>query len=295
LEIEAMPNTRLTHALLASALLLVTPPLLATPTAGGPPVAAAERLEASPRHGEWVGLPGAAERTLHLWVSYPEVPSRAPAVLVIHENRGLTDWVRGVADRLAEEGFVAIAPDLLSGTGPEGGRTRDFPSEDAAREGISRLPPAQVLADLDAAASYALGLPAADGTLSVAGFCWGASRAFEFANHRPGLAATYVFYGTGPAEPEAVSGIDAPVFAFYGGDDARVNATVPRTAELMAAAGKPFAAVTYEGAGHAFLRTGAGADASPANRQAHDQAWPRWLELLRRHQGPGARPPQRPR
>jgi carboxymethylenebutenolidase len=242
----------------------------------------AERLESSPRHGEWVAIPSAEGRTLHAWVVYPETPDPAPAVLVIHENRGLDDWARSVADRLAEQGFVAIAPDLLSGMAPGGGRSRDFPNTDAAREGISRLPREQVLADLDAAADYALELPAASGQLSVAGFCWGGARAWDFAAHRPGLAASYVFYGSGPDSPEGVASIDAPVYGFYGGDDARVNATVPRTQELMAEADKTFEAVTYPGAGHAFLRTGELADASEANRTAHDQAWERWIELVPR-------------
>lgn len=240
----------------------------------------AGRLETTPRHQEWIQI-ARAGRTLHAWVSYPEVSSRAPAVLVIHENRGLTDWERGVADQLAEKGFIAIAPDMLSGMGPAGGKASDFPSLDAAREAISRLPADQVMADLNAAADHVLSLPSSNGTLSVAGFCWGGSRSFQFANQRPGLEASFVFYGTGPQEPAGVAGITAPVYGFYGGNDARVNATIARTEELMATAGKRFQKAIYEGAGHAFMRAGEAADASPENRRAREQAWVRWLELLR--------------
>lgn len=253
---------------------------VSTPPATEPSTPGA-RLESTPRHGEWVQI-GRDGRTLHAWVTYPEVATKAPAVLVIHENRGLTDWVRSVADRLSQEGFIAIAPDLLSGMAPDGGRTSDFPTQDAAREAISKLTPAQVAADLQAAADYVVKLPAANGHLSVAGFCWGGARTWEFANARRGLDGAYVFYGTGPQEAAGVANIDAPVFGFYGGNDARVNATIARSEELMRAVGKRFEPVIYEGAGHAFMRLGEEANATEANRKAREQAWARWLGLLQR-------------
>jgi carboxymethylenebutenolidase len=153
---------------------------------------------------------------------------------------------------------------------------------DAAREAIGKLPPAQVMADLNAAAEYSRKIPAASGTFYVAGFCWGGARTWLFANQRKDLAASFVFYGTGPQESEGVAGVKAPVYGFYGGNDARVNATIPKTQELMSAAGKSFDPVTFDGAGHAFMRSGMAADANEANKQAHDQAWKRWLQLLRR-------------
>src|SRR5919106_1265878 len=158
-----------------------------------------ERLETTPRHDEWVRIEHGG-RTLHAYVTYPQVSQRAPAILVIHENRGLTDWVRSVADRLSENGFMAIAPDFLSGMAPDGGRTSGFASQDAAREAISALPPAQVMADLQAAADYVTKLPAADGSLRVIGFCWGGARTFDFAAAREGLVASFLFYGTGPQD-----------------------------------------------------------------------------------------------
>lgn len=237
------------------------------------------RLESMPRHDEWVQIDSAG-RKLHAYVVYPEVSRRAGAVLVIHENRGLTDWVRTVADQLAERGYIAIAPDFLSGSAPGGGRTSDFPSEDAAREGISKLPPSQVLADMQNAAAYVRTLPAANGKLGVAGFCWGGARTWEAANTIENLTAAYVFYGTGPSTDAGVTGIEAPVYGFYGGDDARVNATIDPTKALMTKHGKTFEPVIYPGAGHAYMRSGEAPDATPANKEAHDASWERWLRLL---------------
>jgi carboxymethylenebutenolidase len=190
------------------------------------------RLESTPRHDEWVTIDSAG-RQLHAYVVYPQSSKKAGAVMVIHENRGLTDWVRTVADHLAEKGYLAIAPDLLSGAAPNGGRTSDFPTSDAAREAISRLPRPQVLADLAATASYIRTLPSANGKLAVAGFCWGGSRTWDTANTVDGVTIAFPFYGTGPTSDEGVTGIEAPVHGFYGGDDARVNATIEPTQALM--------------------------------------------------------------
>jgi carboxymethylenebutenolidase len=257
--------------LLCAALLLFATACNTTP-------AVDNRLENSPRHDEWVQLDSNG-RKLHAYVVYPQVSTKAPAILVIHENRGLTDWVRTVADRLAENGYIAIAPDLLSGSGPNGGKTSDFPSEDAAREAISKLQPANVINDLQAAASYVRKLPSANGKLSVAGFCWGGSRTWDAANAIDDLTAAYVFYGTGPSSEAGVSGIEAPVYGFFGGDDARVNATIDATRAFMTQHGKRFEPVIYPGAGHAFMRLGEADDATDANRNAHDEAWKRWIGL----------------
>ena len=238
------------------------------------------RLETTPRHDEWVTIESAG-RPLHAYVVYPQSSRKSGAVVVIHENRGLTDWVRTVADRLAERGYLAIAPDLLSGSAPNGGRTSDFPTSDAAREAISKLPRAQVLADLAATANYVRTLPSANGKLAVAGFCWGGSRTWDAANTIDRVAVAFPFYGTGPSTDEGVTGIEAPVYGFYGGDDARVNATIEPTKALMQKHGKTFEPVIYEGAGHAFMRLGEESETSDANRRARDEAWVRWLTLLR--------------
>ena len=237
------------------------------------------RLETTPRHDEWVTIESAG-RPLHAYVVYPQSSRKSGAVLVIHENRGLTDWVRTVADRLAERGYLAIAPDFLSGSAPNGGRTSDFPTSDAAREAISKLPRQQVLSDLAAAARYVRTLPSANGKLAVAGFCWGGSRTWDAANTVDDVAAAFPFYGSGPATDAGVTGIEAPVYGFYGGDDARVNATIDATRALMDRHGKKFEPVIYEGAGHAFMRLGEEENPTEANRKARSEAWTRWLTLL---------------
>ncbi len=238
-----------------------------------------ERLERSPRHHEWVVIPQ-GDRKVHAYLAYPETEDAVLSVVVIHENRGLNDWVRSVADQLAEAGYLAIAPDLLSGMGPEGGKTSDFPDSDAAREAIYRLSPDQVTADLNAVADYVAALPAANGNVVVGGFCWGGSQTFRLATNRSSLKAAYVFYGTGPDDPEAVARINAPVYGFYGGTDNRVNASIPRSTTLMEDAGKSYEPVVYEGAGHGFMRRGATAEADDPNAKAHAAAWERWLTLL---------------
>lgn len=254
--------------------------LLLTACATAPPPQQQSRLETTPRHDEWVTIQSAG-RPLHAYVVYPQVRNKAAAIMVIHENRGLTDWVRTVADRLAERGYIAIAPDLLSGSAPGGGRTSDFPTSDAAREAISKLPREQVLADLAATAQYVRTLPAANGKLAVAGFCWGGSRTWDAANTIENVSVAFPFYGTGPATDAGVQGIEAPVYGFYGGDDARVNATIEPTRALMEKHGKKFVPVIYEGAGHAFMRLGDEANPTEANRRARDEAWTTWLARLR--------------
>src|SRR5882724_8059911 len=147
-----------------------------------------KRLDNSPRHHEWVKVKQ-GDRTVHCFVVYPEVKDKATAVLVIHENKGLTDWVRGVADQLAEAGYVAIAPDLLSGMAPGGGNTADIKSADDATKVLYQLKPEQVTADLNAVADHILKDKACNGKLTVAGFCWGGGQSFRFATNRSDLKA----------------------------------------------------------------------------------------------------------
>jgi carboxymethylenebutenolidase len=248
------------------------------------PVAAQDwakaRLEKSPRHGEWVKVKH-GEREVTSFVVYPEVKDKAPAVVVIHEIFGLTDWVRGVADQLAEAGYIAITPDLLSGAGPKGGGTDSFSGE-TIRKAIMSLPPNQVTADLDACVDYVSKLPACNGKVAVAGFCWGGGQAFRFATNNKNVKAAFVFYGGGPEKPEDVARITAPVYGFYGGNDARVNMTIPTTTELMKTAKKTYEPVTYDGAGHGFMRTGEAPDAKEPDKKARDAAWARWKELLKK-------------
>ncbi len=235
--------------------------------------------QSAPGEGAWTDI-RRGDRQVRTWVALPEGDGTAPAIIVIHQNRGISDWVRSVADRLARAGYIAAAPDLLSGMAPGGGNTADFADSDAAREGIYVLPPEQVTGDLHAVADHLMGLPRSDGSVSVSGFCWGGSQTFRFATSRPDLEAAYVFYGTGPDDPEAIARVGARVYGFYGGVDNRVNATIERSSALMATAGKSYDPVIYEGAGHGFMSRGEGAQAGDPNRTAMEAAWERWLRLL---------------
>jgi carboxymethylenebutenolidase len=238
---------------------------------------AAAKLEKSPRHREWVKVKYDG-RVVDTLVVYPEAKSKRPVVLVIHEIFGLTDWAQLVADEIAEQGYIAVEPDLLSGMGPHGGRTTSFTQEQAI-EAVSGLNPQQITGDLNAAADYALKLPSANGKLFVVGFCWGGGQSFRYATNRRGLSAAFVFYGT-PPPAEAMRRIMAPVYGFYGGEDERVSATVPETIQEMKAAGKHYESVIYKGAGHGFMRAGEAPDASAGNAAARKQAWVRWKVLL---------------
>lgn len=243
-------------------------------------LAQSDRLENSPRHLEYVTVKS-GDREIKCFVAYPEVKEKATAVVVIHEIFGLTDWVRGVTDQLAERGFIAIAPDLLSGMGPDGGGTAEIGSGDAVRKAIQSLPPDQVTADLNATVDYVSKLPAANGKVAVGGFCWGGGQTFRFATNNDDIKAAFVFYGSGPDSAEAIEKIKAPVYGFYGSNDARVNATIRKSEELMKKAGKTYEPVIYEGAGHGFMRAGEAPDAMEANKKAREQAWERWTELLK--------------
>lgn len=234
-------------------------------------------LAKSPRHGEWVTVKHDG-RTVDTFVVYPEVKDKRPVVLVIHEIFGMSDWVQELADEVAAAGYIAVAPDLLSGMGPNGGRSSSF-AEGKTMEAVSKLPPDQVTADLNAAADYAKKIPASNGKLYVAGFCWGGGQSFRFATNRADLSAAFVFYGP-PPEKDAMAKINAPIYGFYAGDDARIGATVPGTIEAMKAAGKKYEPVTYDGAGHGFMRAGEAPDASAANKKARDESWVRWKSLL---------------
>jgi carboxymethylenebutenolidase len=236
------------------------------------------RLDASPRHHEYVPLKH-GDRIVQAFVVYPEVKSKAPVVVLIHEIFGLTDWAKEMADELAAQGFIVIAPDLLSGFGPNGGGSSEFPGQDAAVKAVSELDPAVVTADLNAAADYGKHLAAANGKLAVTGFCWGGGKSFAFATQRKDLSAAFVFYGPGPAD---VSTISAPVYGFYAGNDARIGATLPATTAAMKAAGKTFDPVTYDGAGHGFMRAGEDpTNTVPGNKTAREEGFTRLVKQLK--------------
>ena len=244
---------------------------------------AGERLNASPRHGEWVdieegrGNQGGWNDSVRAWVSYPERATTAPVVIVIHEIFGLTDWIRSVADQLAAAGFIAIAPDLLTGVGPAG-ETPEDPQE--AIKLVRGLRIEDVTRRLTAVARYGKALPASNGRFGSVGFCWGGGTSFAYAGHEMELGAAVVYYGTTPKE-EILARIRTPVVGFYGGDDARVNATIPLAESEMSGPEQSFTKNVYDGAGHGFLRQQSGREG--ANLEAAKAAWPSTVEFLKEH------------
>ena len=273
---------------------------------------AKQRLAKSPRHQEWVKVKS-GNRDVSSFLVYPEVKKKATAVVVIHEIFGMTDWVQSLTDQLAEAGYIAIAPDLLSGKGPNGGGTAELAAtgSNAVGKAIGDLPRDQITADLNAVADYVSKLPASNGNVVVAGFCWGGSQTFRFATNRPTLKSAFVFYGAAPAKEDqtidkaALERIQAPVYGFYAGNDARINATLPATTEAMKELNKKYEPVTYEGAGHGFMRAGDAPEPSApqakgdketddkaadayqksltaykANKKAREEAWTRWKTIL---------------
>lgn len=258
-------------------------------------------LDKSPRHGEYVTISEAGGRKLQAWVVYPEVKDKAPALVMIHEIFGLSDWAREMADQVAAGGYIVVEPDLLSGLGPPAsgasahqgaqsnagaayttaapGGTSAFPDQSAVIKAVSSLPDSQVLADLDAAADYARNLSASNGKISVAGFCWGGGKSFLFATHRPDLVAAFVFYGP-PPPASTMKNITAPVYGFYAGNDARITSTVPQTEAEMKAAGKIYKPVIYPDAGHGFMRAGEAPNADAGNAAAQASAFQRLMTQL---------------
>jgi len=238
-------------------------------------------LETSPRHGEWadVKMPDGGT-SIRTWIAYPERKDKAPIVVLIHEIFGLTPWIRAVADQLAKDGFIAVAPDLLSGKGPGGGGTESAGGRDEVVALVRSLTPEEVKARLDAVRGHALQLPAATGKSATIGFCWGGASSFAYAAVQPGLDAAVVYYGTSP-EAARLATIKAPVLGLYGGDDARVNTTIEPASAEMKKLGRTYEVEIYDGAGHGFLRDQEGREG--ANRKAAEKAWPRTVAFLKKH------------
>lgn len=275
----------LSHAPLALALLLSC----AAPAVGAAPATpklppgeeeARARLESSPRHGEFVDVPYNDTTKLRTWIVYPERKDKAGVVLLIHEIFGLSDWMRGVADQLAADGFIAVAPDLISGLGPGGGGTDSVASRDDVVKLVRQLTPEESAARLAAVRAWAGTIPAANGKLATIGFCWGGGRSFAAAAATPPPQAAVVYYGSSP-DSATLPLVQAPVQGHYGGDDARVNATIEPAKAALAARKQPYEPFTYDGAGHGFLRQQSTREG--ANLRAAQAAWPRTLAFLRKH------------
>ena len=239
---------------------------------------AAERLRLSPRHGEWTTVAAGAGDSVRAWVVYPERSDKAPVVVVVHEIFGLTPWIRAVADQLAADGFIAIAPDLLTGKNVQEGP--DGPLRESAVAAVRALNQDEVQQRLDFVARHAMSLPAAQQKYGIIGFCWGGSASFAHAVHAPSLGASVVYYGSSPSS-DRLGRVRAPVLGLYGGNDDRVNSTVPAADSAMKALGKEFEHQFFAGAGHGFLRAQDGQNG--ANLAATKEAWPRMVTWLRKH------------
>ncbi len=248
----------------------------------------AARLAASPRHGEYQMIKTGPSDSVLAWVVYPQRRTNAPVVVVIHEIYGLSTWIRGVADQLAADGYIAIAPDLL--TGKVEHIQGDTVAAQAATAAIRNIKPEDYQRQLEAVANWGMNLPSAQKKYGIVGFCWGGSASFAHALLSPkGLAAAVVYYGSiTPAQYSQVKNVKVPVLGLYGGSDQRIGATIPATDSVMKADGKTYDPHTFEGAGHGFLRqrndpqSGAPID---ANVKASGQAWPLTIGWFRKFLG----------
>jgi len=236
-------------------------------------------LEKSPRHGEWITYSTDNNDKVNAWIVYPERKDKAPVVVVIHEIFGLSDWIRAVTDQLASEGFIAIAPDFLSGKVPGGNGSKGL-SVDAARAINSKLDPIEVVQRLNGAIKYATSLPSAQKKYGVVGFCWGGTTSFLYATKQPGLSAAVVYYGTSPSKDD-LAGLNVPVLGLYGGNDNRVNATIQAAEDEISRLKKSYEKEIYSGAGHGFLRQQDGQDGS--NLKAAKLAWPKTIQFFKKN------------
>jgi carboxymethylenebutenolidase len=253
-----------------------TPPASAT--------TAQQRINTSPRHGEWVMVKTSPTDSVRAWLVYPENKRRAPVVVVVHEIYGLTHWVRSVADQLAADGFVAIAPDLLTMKNVPNDANGE-PVRETATAAIRTLDPAAYQRDIRRVAEFAMNLPAATKKYGVVGYCWGGSAVFNHAIFYPDVNAVVSYYGTTPVSNDAlkarVNTIKAPVLGLYGENDARVNATIAPMDSAAKANGQTYVYRIFSGAGHGFLRQQDGANG--ANMEATRQAWPLTVDWFRRY------------
>jgi carboxymethylenebutenolidase len=252
-----------------------TPTVAVQPTIPASAGTAAQRLADSPRRAEWVAIKVGASDSVMAWVVYPQRTDKAAVVVAIHENTGINTWTRAVADQLAADGFIGIAPDLT--TMFRTGDLRADPTADAGRAAIGKVTPEIGTRILDAVAQYGMALPTARPVYGIVGFCWGGARSFLHAATSPALGASVVYYGS-PPSAEQMTAIKAPVLGLYGGNDARINATIPATDSTMKRLNKSYEYQIFDGAGHGFLR---GQDNNPPNAAAAALAWPRTIAFFR--------------
>ena len=244
-------------------------------------------LKESTRHGEWVDIALPDGVKLNTWVVYPERKDKAGVVLVVHDIRGMADWPRALGDQLAQDGFIAIVPDFLSGKGPNGGGTSSLGT--AVGQTIRTLTGDEMTTRLNAAMEYGKKLASSNGKTGIVGFCWGGTQSFNYAIAQPNLNASVVYYGNptaGRPSPEVATEADyakvkAPVIGMYGGSDARINDTIPATEAAMSKLGKFYEKHIFDGAGHGFLGSQAGSNG--ANLKAAQGAWPLTVAFFKKH------------
>jgi carboxymethylenebutenolidase len=213
-----------------------------------------------------------------MWVEYPEGNGKTGVVIVMQHGTGLDDWMRSVADQIAHEGYIAVAPDIWSGTGANGGGRDSFQFDDDAMKAAARIAPPETLRRYKAAWEWAMKLPRANGKSGTIGFCAGGGNSFLFAGEVPELSAAVVFYGTPPAE-EIMARIKAPVLGFYGENDARVTSTVEPTIAAMKRLGKFFEPHIYPKTTHSFVLF----QDIAANQEALKDAWPRAMAFFKQN------------
>ncbi len=215
---------------------------------------------------------------LHTWVEYPEGDGKAPIVLVMQHGPGMDDWQRALADQLALQGFIAIAPDLHSGLGPNGGNYESFSGTDEVMRSTARVSPDEQQARYRAALEWGKKLPRWSGKFASVGFCMGGGNSFRFGTEQPDISAVVSFYGATP-KTEALRNLKAPVLAFYGEEDARVTAAAEPTAAEMKELGKPFEYHIYPHATHGFLEF----QDLAGNPAATSDSWARTIAFLKSH------------
>jgi carboxymethylenebutenolidase len=242
-----------------------------------------KQLESSPRHVDWVDIKASnGGAPIKSFVVYPERKDKAPVVIVIQEIFGLTDWIRGIADQLAREGFIAIAPDFMSGLGPNGGGSAEL-GEQASTQEIRKLTPPDVVRILNDVRTYALSMPAANGKTATVGFCWGGGASSTFALMQPGLNAAVAYYGGMPPDAAAFANAKTPILGLYAANDSRVNSTLELAKTELAKRNVPYEQHFFEGAGHGFLRQQGGNPNAPGNMKATEQAWPLTIAWLKKY------------
>lgn len=243
------------------------------------PAQESKQLSESPIHREWVDLERDNGSLLRALVAYPESRTVTKAVIIIHENLGLNEWIVAFSEKLAAKGFMTIAPDLISNSIEGIEKTTDFENEDRARQTIIALDAEQITKDLNLIYNYVKNEPLVNGKISVVGFGWGGSQGFIYAAQNPDLESVMVYYGTAPKDLTILKNIKCPVYGFYGAADTMVNGTIPDTERTMKEYGNLYSFDIYEGAGHAFMSRGA-QEAYGPNTMAYEKSWKKLIGLL---------------